>query len=737
MYKYELIRIIGDGTYGIVYEGLNKETKEKVAIKKLKQKYKSLEECKNKIEIKVLEKLNHENIIKLKEVIREYNGDVSYIFEYCDCNLLEFINNHKENNKKIPEPIIREIILQLTRGLKYLHSKHYLHRDLKPENILLVLNKYDIKNQSKNDINNSNIKVKIADFGTVKKIPTRDELTITEYVCTRWYRAPECVLRSDYYNEASDIWAIGCIMAELYKLEAIFQGENEFDQINQIFKILGTPSKDKWPWGYSQADSFGIKFSEYNKKNLKAILGYINNDGVNLLNDIFQIDPSKRPSCYRLLNHPYFKMIPRPMMNIPSGMRNSIPVKKIRESYNIYYTRNNTSEYKNRNNNIINDSELLYKQRNSNKTGTNIVNKIPKKIVKIKNSDINIKRSYRNNNSSENNLRKDRNDKKIFNYFKMINSSNIQNNINNNIKYITINETKNGFATKKVIKFNRNIEESKVNDNNSPNRESRLSYIKQGKSKINYIFVKNNEKRLPLVRNHIESNNNIDNKTISRLNTNYLSLNENKVNKKYNKVAIKKNKNMNIINNRKPNNINKYHIYSNRINNSNISKTGNKNELERNIESKTKRNFINIANKRSKQRKNYTFYEICDNNKNKSNYNNVNTSINNNQIKSNQKRCICSLGRNKINDKKLIQYNNNFITYISKNIFNQTQKNLSYIKTKENSINDNIQLSPIKINKNNLFGRPTSVNKRKNEYDYSSNETNGRTNRKKLINIII
>ena len=138
MNKYEIIREIGDGTYGIVYEGFNKETKEKVAIKKLKQKYKSLEECKNQIEIKVLEKLNHENIIQLKEVIREFNGEVSYIFEYCDCNLLEFIEIHKDSNKKIPEPIIREIILQLTKGLKYLHSRNYLHRDLKPENILLI-----------------------------------------------------------------------------------------------------------------------------------------------------------------------------------------------------------------------------------------------------------------------------------------------------------------------------------------------------------------------------------------------------------------------------------------------------------------------------------------------------------------------------------------------------------------------------------------------------------------------
>jgi serine/threonine protein kinase len=222
MNKYEFIRIIGDGTYGIVYEGKNKETKEKVAIKKLKQKYKSIEECKNKIEIKVLEKLNHENIIQLKEVVRDYNGEVSYIFEYCDCNLLEFIDAHKEKNIKIPEKIIKEIVFQLTKGLKYLHSKYYLHRDLKPENILLILNKYDLYNLTKNDIYNSNIKVKIADFGTVKKIPTQNELTITEYVCTRWYRSPECVLRTDYYNETSDIWAIGCIMAELYKLDPIF-----------------------------------------------------------------------------------------------------------------------------------------------------------------------------------------------------------------------------------------------------------------------------------------------------------------------------------------------------------------------------------------------------------------------------------------------------------------------------------------------------------------------------------
>ena len=351
MNKFQLIRVIGDGTYGVVYEGRNKETKEKVAIKKLKQKYKTLAECKNKMERKILESLNHENIIKLKEVIRDYNGEISYIFEYCDCNLLEFIESHKENNKKIPESIIREIILQLTKGLKYLHSKNYFHRDLKPENILLILNKYDLNNLPSNNIYNTGIKVKIADFGTAKKIPNKDALTITEYVCTRWYRSPECVLRADYYNETSDIWALGCIMAELYKLGPIFPGENEFDQINQIFKILGTPTKGKWPWGYSQAESFGITFSVYYKKDLKTILGYIGNDGVNLLNDIFQFDIIKRPSCNKILNHPYFKLIPKPLINnIPYAKRNSIPanIKKI-DNYCSPYANNICFEQKKQN----------------------------------------------------------------------------------------------------------------------------------------------------------------------------------------------------------------------------------------------------------------------------------------------------------------------------------------------------------------------------------------------------
>ena len=154
MKKYEIIREIGDGTYGIVYEGINKENNQKVAIKRLKQKYKSLEECLSKIEVKVLEKLNHENIVQLKEVIRDKKGQVSYIFEYCDCNLYEFIESHKENKKYIPEPVIREIVFQIARGMKYMHSNQYFHRDLKPENILIILNNYNLNNIRRNKSKN-------------------------------------------------------------------------------------------------------------------------------------------------------------------------------------------------------------------------------------------------------------------------------------------------------------------------------------------------------------------------------------------------------------------------------------------------------------------------------------------------------------------------------------------------------------------------------------------------------
>ena len=297
MNKYQILKEIGDGTYGKVYEGINKETSEKVAIKKLKNKMTSWEDCILQNEVRFLRKLNNENIVKLHEVIREQNNDVSYIFEYCDCNLFEFIEKHRKQKMFISEAKIRNIIYQITCGLKYLHSYNIMHRDLKPENILMVLN---------------NNLIKIADFGTAKEIPDFLDNSLTDYVCTRWYRAPECTLKSNNYNEKIDVWALGCIMAELYTLKPIFPGIDEFDQLNKILKITGTPEYNDWPEGFALVQKLNIRVPNYNKCNLKQIVFNANEEAIDFLEHIFQINPNKRPSAGELLKHPYFTEIQRP-----------------------------------------------------------------------------------------------------------------------------------------------------------------------------------------------------------------------------------------------------------------------------------------------------------------------------------------------------------------------------------------------------------------------------------------
>ena len=297
MNKYQILKSIGDGTYGLVYEGINVETNEKVAIKKLKNKMSSWEECMLQNEVQTLRKLDNENIVKLIEVIRENNSDVSYIFELCDCNLFEFIEKHRKQKMFISEAKIRNIIYQITCGVKYLHSFNIMHRDLKPENILMILN---------------NNLIKLADFGTAKEVPKYKDNTLTDYVCTRWYRAPECSLKSHNYDEKIDIWAIGCIMAELYTLKPIFPGIDEYDQLNKILRITGTPEFNDWPEGFALIQKNNIRMPNYNKGNLKQIIFNANDDAINFLEYIFQINPAKRPSAAELLKHPYFTEVQRP-----------------------------------------------------------------------------------------------------------------------------------------------------------------------------------------------------------------------------------------------------------------------------------------------------------------------------------------------------------------------------------------------------------------------------------------
>ena len=340
MNKYEIIKGIGDGTFGNVYEAINKITKEKVAIKKLKQKIDSWEKCMNQNEVYFLRKLNHPNIIKLLEVIKEKNDNISLVFEYCDFNLYELIKSHKKKQTSIPETQIRNIIYSITLGLSHIHSNNIMHRDLKPENILVCGNE-----------------IKIADFGTAREIPKYNQYnemnSLTDYICTRWYRAPECILKSNNYNEKVDIWALGCIMAELYNLRPLFPGKSEFDQIETIFKILGTSKFMEWNTGMELINKLGMIPPQYSGVNFKNLFSDISEDALDFMELIFQYDENKRPSAEELLNHPYL-INHRNNMNINNNnynMQNKFRKIKRDFSKNFIFWKNDYFNYNNNNKN--------------------------------------------------------------------------------------------------------------------------------------------------------------------------------------------------------------------------------------------------------------------------------------------------------------------------------------------------------------------------------------------------
>ncbi|XP_074191335.1 serine/threonine-protein kinase MAK isoform X4 [Rhinolophus sinicus] len=221
MKRYTTMRQLGDGTYGSVLMGKSNESGELVAIKRMKRKFYSWDECMNLREVKSLKKLNHANVIKLKEVIRE-NDHLYFIFEYMKENLYQLM---KDRNKLFPESVIRNIMYQILQGLAFIHKHGFFHRDMKPENLLCMGPEL----------------VKIADFGLAREL--RSQPPYTDYVSTRWYRAPEVLLRSSVYSSPIDVWAVGSIMGELYTLRPLFPGTSEVDEIFKICQVLGTPKK--------------------------------------------------------------------------------------------------------------------------------------------------------------------------------------------------------------------------------------------------------------------------------------------------------------------------------------------------------------------------------------------------------------------------------------------------------------------------------------------------------------
>ncbi|KAM4706386.1 serine/threonine-protein kinase MAK [Rhinophrynus dorsalis] len=287
MDRYTTMKQLGDGTYGSVIMGKSNESGELVAIKRMKKKFYSWEECMNLREVKSLKKLNHANVVKLKEVIRE-NDQLYFVFEYMKENLYQLMKERE--HKMFTENEIRNIMFQVLSGLAFVHKHGFFHRDMKPENLLCMGPEL----------------VKIADFGLVREL--RSQPPYTDYVSTRWYRAPEVLLRSSVYSSPIDIWAVGSIMAELYTLRPLFPGTSEVDEIFKICQVLGTPKKNDWPEGYQLASSMNFRFPQCVPINLKTLIPNASEDALTLMRDMLQWDPKKRPTASQALRYPYFQV---------------------------------------------------------------------------------------------------------------------------------------------------------------------------------------------------------------------------------------------------------------------------------------------------------------------------------------------------------------------------------------------------------------------------------------------
>lgn len=235
-------------------------------------------------EINSLRKLLHPNIVKLKEVIRE-NDELHLVFEFMEANLYEFM---KERVRSLPESKVRNIMFQTMQAVNHIHKHGFFHRDMKPENLLV-----------------SGDTVKLADFGLAREIRARPPFT--DYVSTRWYRAPEVLLRSTIYNSPVDVWACGGIMAELYMLRPLFPGASESDELYKICSVLGTPSQQQWQEGYKLAAQIGFKFPTFEPMRLETLIPQSNADGLALMLGMMQWDPNKRISAGKILHHAYFE----------------------------------------------------------------------------------------------------------------------------------------------------------------------------------------------------------------------------------------------------------------------------------------------------------------------------------------------------------------------------------------------------------------------------------------------
>lgn len=285
--SFQKLEKIGEGTYGVVYKAKDKKTGKLVALKKIRPESENEGIPATTIrEIILLKNLKHSTIIDLTEVI--HNEDKMYlVFEYIETDLKKLIDDYNYKKIKLDDYIAGRMIYQLCTAIAFCHTKNIFHRDIKPQNILV----------------DSEFNIKLGDFGLGRaaSIPLRN---YTSQIITLWYRPPELLLGSKYYDASVDIWSLGCIMVEINTLMPLFMGDSEIDQLHKIFNIMGFPTNKDWK-GVEELPNY-----PKDAENIKAkgFCGIVKDRKLrNLIERIFVYNPLERLTAQEILEEDYFE----------------------------------------------------------------------------------------------------------------------------------------------------------------------------------------------------------------------------------------------------------------------------------------------------------------------------------------------------------------------------------------------------------------------------------------------
>jgi len=287
-FTYNAERVLGSGSFGIVYQAQVVETGESVAIKKVFQdkRYKNRE-------LQIMKELRHPNVVELKHAFYtsgDKPGDtyLNVVMEYCSDTVYRVLKHYNKMKQQVPTIFVQLYTYQMCRACAYIHAVGICHRDIKPQNVL---------------VDGRTHALKLCDFGSAKRL-VKGEPNVA-YICSRYYRAPELIFGATDYSPVIDIWSLACVSAELILGQPIFPGESGVDQLVEIIKVLGTPTRD-------ELVAMNPNYTEFKFPQIKAhpwhkvFRSRTTPEAVDFISKLLQYDPKLRPTGIQAPMHAFF-----------------------------------------------------------------------------------------------------------------------------------------------------------------------------------------------------------------------------------------------------------------------------------------------------------------------------------------------------------------------------------------------------------------------------------------------